>query len=142
MAGVEPSAIRPGAAANTSQIDGPRPSSSTAPSIWRADVATPNRKSAGRAGLTCAPSQGRLGRLAGPRAGGEDAGQWQQQRDTDGGDDETPPHPAAGADQPGEHAAQHEPEIVEVVEPGHQLVDPPHPSGVRTGQPPGSGEGQ
>ena len=37
----------PGVAQNVSQIDGPRPSRSTPPSIWYAEVATPHRKDGG-----------------------------------------------------------------------------------------------
>ena len=40
----------PGTRQKVSQIDGVRPSSSTAPSIWYADVATPQRKSGRQAG--------------------------------------------------------------------------------------------
>jgi hypothetical protein len=39
--------MRPGSAANVSQIDGARPSSPVAPSIWYADVETPHMKPSG-----------------------------------------------------------------------------------------------
>src|SRR4029450_3350653 len=35
---------------NVSQIEGPRPSSSTAPSTWNAEVATPHRNPSGNRG--------------------------------------------------------------------------------------------
>src|SRR6059036_4054763 len=47
MSPVSPLSIAPGTRQNVSQIDGVRPSSATAPSIWYADVATPQRNPAG-----------------------------------------------------------------------------------------------
>src|SRR5207248_151869 len=44
---VVPSLMLPGVCANVSQMDGPRPSSWTAPSIWYAEVAVPHRKPSG-----------------------------------------------------------------------------------------------
>ena len=44
-----PSPIRPGVAANVSQIDGPRPSAVVEPSTWNADVAAPHTNPAGNA---------------------------------------------------------------------------------------------
>jgi hypothetical protein len=44
----------PGVWLKVSQIDGPRPSSETAPSIWYAEVALPHRNFGGN--LTAAPS--------------------------------------------------------------------------------------
>src|SRR5690606_32420271 len=49
-----PSRILPGVWVKVSQIDGERPSSSTAPSIWNADVATPHQNSFGN-GLSVIP---------------------------------------------------------------------------------------
>jgi hypothetical protein len=40
-----PSSVFPGVRANSSQIDGPRPSTSSDPSIWNAAVAKPQMKS-------------------------------------------------------------------------------------------------
>src|SRR6266542_527062 len=48
MSPVSPLSIAPGTRQYVSQIDGVRPSASTAPSIWYADVATPQRNPAGR----------------------------------------------------------------------------------------------
>ena len=45
-----PSRIFPGCWQNVSQIDTPRPSSCTAPSIWYADVATPQWNPSGNRG--------------------------------------------------------------------------------------------
>src|SRR4029077_11407148 len=42
-----------------SQIEGPRPSSFTAPSTWKAEVAVPHRKSPGKANMAFCP----VGRL-------------------------------------------------------------------------------
>src|SRR6266516_2425375 len=40
--------MRPGSWLNVSQIEGPRPSSSTAPSIWKEAVAAPQTKPSGK----------------------------------------------------------------------------------------------
>src|SRR3954447_23664641 len=49
MSPLSPSTTRPGVCAKVSQIDGVRPSSATAPSIWYAAVAAPHRKPGGKA---------------------------------------------------------------------------------------------
>src|SRR5690242_8175353 len=48
MSPVAPSAIRPGSWLKVSQIDAPRPSSATAPSIWYAVAPTPQRNPGGK----------------------------------------------------------------------------------------------
>ena len=47
MSPVSPPSVFPGVWLNTSQIDGLRPSSATAPSIWYEAVALPNTKPCG-----------------------------------------------------------------------------------------------
>ena len=42
-----PSAMAPGTWQNSSQMDGSRPSSSAAPSIWKAEVAAPHWNDSG-----------------------------------------------------------------------------------------------
>src|SRR5690606_27799875 len=49
MSPVSPPAVRPGVWLKVSQMDGVRPSSRTAPSIWYAEVAAPQRKTEGKA---------------------------------------------------------------------------------------------
>ncbi|CAM5736434.1 hypothetical protein SBADM41S_04415 [Streptomyces badius] len=46
---MSPPSTLPGVCENVSQMEGERPSSATAPSIWYAAVATPQVKSAGSA---------------------------------------------------------------------------------------------
>lgn len=55
-AAVEPSLTRPGSAVKASQTDGSR--ASAAPSIWWAEVDTPQRKSAGNGGIGWAAARG------------------------------------------------------------------------------------
>ena len=123
-----------------------RPPSAAAPSIWYAAVATPNRKSGGRSGSGRSVMRGGCtrdrARDPGADRGTEGAGQRQDQQHADQRHHEAPAQPAAGADQAGEHAAQHEPEVVELVEPGDQGVDPLPAVGSVAGQPAGRGEGQ
>src|SRR4051812_3374843 len=63
---VAPSSMRPGLAANVSQIDDPRPSAVVDPSTWNAEVATPHVKPAGNVG---GDPLGAGGLGAGDRAG-------------------------------------------------------------------------
>src|SRR4051794_19783231 len=58
MSPVSPLSIAPGTRQKVSQIDGVRPSTSIAPSIWYAEVATPQRKSAGRLAISACSSAG------------------------------------------------------------------------------------
>ncbi|CAM5603028.1 hypothetical protein STENM223S_02357 [Streptomyces tendae] len=48
MSPVSPPAVFPGVWLKVSQIEGVRPSSRTAPSIWYAEVAAPHRKAGGK----------------------------------------------------------------------------------------------
>lgn len=48
MSPFSPPAVLPGVWLNVSQIEGVRPSSRTAPSIWYAEVAAPQRKAGGK----------------------------------------------------------------------------------------------
>src|SRR5207302_8810536 len=80
---VVPSWILPGVWAKVSQMDGPRPSSWTAPSIWYAEVAVPQRKRSGNVRARGAVMGGFLGGVLlpsprrgvglGVRGGGEEA---------------------------------------------------------------------
>jgi len=53
--------MRPSCAQKVSQMLGPRPSSSAAPSIWYAAVLVPNRKPAGSCGKLAGAGEGRVG---------------------------------------------------------------------------------
>ncbi len=50
---MSPAAIAPGTRAKVSQIDGVRPSSATAPSIWYDAVAAPHKKPVGKVTVAC-----------------------------------------------------------------------------------------
>ncbi|CAM5725006.1 hypothetical protein SMICM304S_09844 [Streptomyces microflavus] len=54
-----PSLIRPGRAAKASQPEGPLPSASTAPSVWKAEAEAPQRKPGGNCGTGISASMSR-----------------------------------------------------------------------------------